>query len=408
MKLVIGPTNAGKSTWIDRNYGGEVGFAFQFAKNSLLGKSSIPQKGTLLHYNLLFLAGARQKRKKSLVEWDVLDDTLLARCLKSGQVEQAIVIVAPIAQLKSRASIRTDSEKELSQTGDYKSAYWATVLDSVNLFAMYQRLFDALERYKVPYQILYNSDDNPSDEMPETDRCYVHAALRGTYVPIPSEEEVEAACALPEAEYQSVLLPRGRQSSGDYSHTKGTRRQSFDIFRDQSLAERSVLDIGCAMGDMLFWYERFGAAKMTGIDIREGRLSAARKFGELLNSKAKFIYGNFLERDDIDTHDDVLALNVIHHVPDIRGFLERASQLANKRVIIEYPTLYDRKFLQLGRIPSGLNRYALIGVSTSRMDQTFVFSDTALIRLMSEYGDFDVDIRKSPMKRRRIAVFTKK
>lgn len=161
-------------------------------------------------------------------------------------------------------------------------------------------------------------------------------------------------------------------------------------------------------GGMLFWYERFGAAKMTGIDIREGRLSTARKFGELLNSKAEFIYGNFLERDDIDTHDDVLALNVLHHVPDIRGFLERSTQLAKKRVIIEYPKLYGRKFLRLGRIPSDLNRYALIGVSTSKFDQTFVFSDAALIRLMSEYGDFNVDIRKSPMKCRRIAVFTKK
>ena len=105
MTLVIDPTNSGKSTWIDRNHDGEVGSAFQFAKNSLLGKSSIPEKGTLLQYNLLFLAGARRNRKEWLNEWDVLDDTLLARCLKSGQVEQAIVIIAPIAQLKSRASI---------------------------------------------------------------------------------------------------------------------------------------------------------------------------------------------------------------------------------------------------------------------------------------------------------------
>ena len=406
MHLLIGPSNAGKSTWIERHHTGEVGFAYQFAKKSRFGKSGLPAKGSLLHYNLLYLAGTRQKAGKTLEEWDVLDDPFLKSCLKSGRAEKATVIVAPLDQLKTRAAKRTVSENRVEGSDDYQSDVWLAILERVNLFAMYQRLFDALEQYKVPFQVLFNSDDN-ADDMPATDRCYVHAALRGTYVPVPDDAQIEAACALPEAEYQSVLLPGGRQTSGQYTHTKGTRRQSFEIFRDGSLTDRSVLDIGCAMGDMLFWYERFGATRMTGVDIREKRLHAARTFGALLQSKAEFIYGNFLERDDIEMHDDVLALNVLHHVSDIRGFLARASELAKKRVIIEYPTLYDKKFLRLGRIPRGLNDYALIGVSTLEVDQTFVFSDAALIRMMSECGNFDVDIRKSPMKRRRIAVFTR-
>ena len=56
---------------------------------------------------------------------------------------------------------------------------------------------------------------------------------------------------------------------------------------------------------------------------------------------------------------------------------------------MEYPTLTDPKF---GRTidradVSSLNELPLMGVSTRRVDQTFVFTDTAIERLLRDHAE---------------------
>ena len=401
MHLVIGPSNAGKSTWIERENLCDVVFAFQFVEGE------IPPRGSVLHYNLLLLGPRRRKQKLPLTEWSLLDHSLLHNCLLEKAVAEATVIVAPIKDLLTRAAMRQVVEDSLIDKGIYPSNDWLEIIEEVNLFAMYQQLFDILEDNSIPYRILFNADGD-TNTMRETDRCYVHAALRGKYVGIPSDAEIDSVCAEPGAEYQAVMLPSGKASNNrSYQHTNGSRRKTFEVFRGPSAEGTSVLDIGCANGDILFWYERFGAEKLTGLDIKEKRLLAARKFGKLLRSVARFYQGDFLSFNDLEPHDDVLVLNVLHHVNDIRGFLAKASRLTSKRLIIEYPTLSDPKFGRLGEVPEGLEKFPLIGVSSSSVDQTFVFTGSALTRILADYGNFKVDLRPSPISHRQIAIFSR-
>lgn len=402
MHLLIGPTNAGKSTWIAQHRPETVVFAYQCSVDAL------PPSGSVLHYNLLSMAPARYRTGASLEAWDLTEDPLICRCLENGHVDQATVIVAPIAQLLSRARQRRLIEASLPDGRAYPSDMWLTILETVDHFALYHQLFDMLERNSVPYRVLYNANERP-DQMRDTDRCYVHHALRGQHVSMPENRVIESILSMPGAEYQSVLLPGGRQTgTGKFTHTEGARRQSFDAFRDGSLAGRSVLDIGCAMGDMLFWYERYGATKLTGIDSNPRRLGAGQAIRDVLHSRAELIHADFLSLEGLDPHDDVLALNVIHHVADFHGFLSKAAGLARNRLIVEFPTLADEKFRKLSDIPDGLDDYPVIGVSGKAADQTFVFSPAALVRMISDLGDFTADIRLSPMANRRIAVFSRR
>ena len=399
--LLIGPSNSGKSTWIGHQKPENVGFAFQFR-----GDQS-PPDNCVLHYNLLFLAPRLRSNGDDLREWDILGDPFLDGLLREGKVDRATVIVAPVAELLARADARDCVEASIPDTSGYNSAFWQDVLKSVDHFAMYQNLFDVLEKHEIPYEVLFNSQDGPAN-MPQTDRCYVHAALRGTYVPVPTESQITRALKDGGAEYQSIRLPKGVFSdTKGFGHTNGPRRQSFDIFRDRSLVDSSVLDIGCAMGDILYWYERFGATRLVGLDIKEHRLNAARKFAGLLHSNVTFLNADFLTFDSPELFDDVLALNVLHHVADIRGFLEKACALTAKRLIIEYPLLSDPKFQRLGAVPADLDDLPLIGVSSKRIDQTFVFTTAALERLVADFGSFSLTTHPSPIADRKIAVFTR-
>lgn len=399
--LLIGPSNCGKSTWIERNQPSNVGFAYEYD-----GETG-PPKGTVLHYNLLLRAPHLHGKGHDLREWDLLDDPFLEGLLRRQEIESATVIVAPIAELLARAEARDLIEASLSETAAYNSALWQDILRSVDHFAMFQHLFDLLEDHAIPYKVLYNSQNGPAD-MVETDRCYVHAALRGSYIPLPDTDRLSRALEVAGGEYQSIRLPQGVLSDAKgFSHTNGPRRQSFDMFRDRSLVDSSVLDIGCAMGDMLYWYERFGATRLLGLDIKEHRLNAAQEFADLLHSKVRFLNVDFLSFDATEPFDDVLALNVLHHVPDIRGFLEKACALTAKRLILEYPLLSDPKFQGLGPVPENLDDMPLIGVSSKRIDQTFVFTTAALERLVADFGSFSLATHPSPIAHRKIAVFTR-
>ncbi|SOC09929.1 hypothetical protein SAMN05877809_10532 [Rhodobacter sp. JA431] len=184
MRLLIGPSNAGKSTWIERTAPTNVCYAFQFVYGGF------PSQDSVLHYNLLFLALARQKNRLSLESWDLLEDPFLDRCLSYGFTHEATVIVAPIGDLLSRAKRRRRIEKSLPRTGAYPKDTWLPILEVVNIHAMYQTLFDILESRAIPYQILFNGNRR-KPQMHEITRSDVPDALSGTYVGL-SDGEADA------------------------------------------------------------------------------------------------------------------------------------------------------------------------------------------------------------------------
>lgn len=172
MRLLIGPSNVGKSTWAEQNATRSIAFAFQFQGGAL------PARDDVLHYNLLLEAPRRWKEKPEARVWSLLDDPLLARCVAADAITGATVIVASRAALIARARARSVIEPGLDLPDAYPSAMWADILQWVDLSAMYAQLFKLLEDHDIPYRVLLNADDTRREMRPISPRD-LDAALEG-------------------------------------------------------------------------------------------------------------------------------------------------------------------------------------------------------------------------------------
>jgi SAM-dependent methyltransferase len=409
--LIIGPTCAGKSTLISSGRlahfdipGFSAAAPVVFAKR--LKERESPDCATI-HYNLLYgTAAAASDPNVNWSEWRPTDERLFSALISSDRIRGAVVVVAPIGELSDRARRRTVTELTDASPGTFDRTFWLSILDQVDLFAITEALFDSLAAAAIPTTVLFSSVELP-DMFARSDRVFAHHNLRGRYISLPDQAEVEAAIATPGSEYQSVTLP-GNHSTRRVGlrHVGGSRQATFDLSRKQPMIGRSVLDIGCANGDMLFRAERYGAARVCGIEINPNRFSAAVRVGSLLRSEAKFRHGDFMKLDIAEQFDDVLALNVLHHIAEPLSFLEKACALARQRLVLEFPTLADRKFQANAAVPPALNEYPLIGVSTIESKQTFVYSPAAVKRLVARIGGFHLALQSaSPLEQREILIF---
>ena len=405
--LVIGPTNVGKSTYIEAKrseYGSEPVFAFQLENNP------VPEVG-IIHYNLLYRAPSLSESGPVPTEWNIADDIILKKIIDSGLIEKVHVLVCPISELVSRAEARTVVEHTLTNKGRYNSGFWSDVIKSVDLFALYEMLFEVLDRSGLEYEVI-TSGLEPIDGRTvfyRSDRVEVHNILRGQFHSIPQKEEVERILSLPGAEYQSVLLPQKKFSTArGYNHVGSGRGGTFSLLRDRSFRGRSVLDIGCALGDMLFRAERYGATRLLGVEMRTGRYDAAVQISRLTHSSATFVCGDFLTIPLTEKYDDVLLLNVIHHVPDFRSFIIKAADTSNDRIVIEYPTFDDPVFRKTINTDFRVGDWPVVGVSSKSVDQTFVFTAAAIVKIVGDAGDFSHRLLDSPIRNREILIFERR
>ncbi|NVD39782.1 methyltransferase domain-containing protein [Ensifer sp. HO-A22] len=403
--LVLGPSNVGKSTFMDAHTkkGEPQAFGSQIATHI-----DVPERG-YLHYNLLHRCLALRDAGIEFREWDLLSEPLLETIVSSGRIEKAVVIVAPIEELIERASSRKHFEKALEQSSGYNSALWVEILQAVDFFALYEKTFEMLEAKGINFEVLYSSNEFTHKGSPvflPSDRTLAHHNLRGVFISAPSRAAIQAVIDLPGRDYQRVMLPRNMSTdTTNFDHVSEGRARTFNTFRDRSFVGRSVLDIGCALGDFLLRYERHGATKLCGVELKPSRWEAAAAIASLMHSKALIHCGNFLEIQLHEQFDDVLILNVLHHVPDFKRFLAKAVEVTRERLIIEYPTLDDNKFQALSTVEGDFEHLPIIGVSNATADQTFVYTQAALVRLIADLGHFSVSSHPSPIKERRILVF---
>lgn len=394
--VVIGPSSSGKSTYISR-----TGLTDVVLGNRLLTED-VPSTG-VIHYNSLRYSFVLYNKGELRRGSDIASEPIFRKMMESGRIARAVVIVAPVSELKARVTERTVAEPERHDTQSYDRNLWSDIVDGVDIYSTYEQVFDGLDAAGIPYDVVYSSSAL-ADFVP-SDRVYVHHNLRGRYVPPPPPEAIDAVISMNGSEYQATLLPGGRQTDRRvYEHVSSGRGGTFSIIRDRSLEGRSVLDIGCATGDMLFRAERHGATRLVGVEMMPKRHAAAVAIGNLLASGARILPCDFLEAALAEPFDDVLALNVLHHVGDFRGFLIKAARLARQRLIVEYPTLDDPRFRSLSEVGSLPSDLAIVGVSSSSVGQTFVFTRPAIERIVAETGEFTSRLFPSPIASREILV----
>ncbi|MBR9910205.1 MAG: methyltransferase [Gammaproteobacteria bacterium] len=425
--LIIGPTNAGKTKLLESNtlqqlldgppaedsntiFGVELSsVSTATAKQKLTGKS-------YLHYNLLH--GIPIDAEFCPKSFHITQD--LEAILASKAIDTAIVLVSPLEELLDRAKKRKVTPEGSLGTQKYCNEKWINALTKIDLFAAYYLLLDHLERYGIAYKVIYSSTSFESG-FAHSDKVYIHHNLRGRYIETPATSEIERIVAMPGCVYQAVDLPRNRSTGvKGYKHLGGARSRTFDRIFDEKLDGGSLLDIGCANGDFLFRAERLGATKVTGIELDKDRYEAAVETGKLLQSKATIYNNSFVDTHEIEPHDYVTLMNVIHHISDFEKFLAKAAAMAKKALIIEFPLLSDPKFgetlnsdislkdkiLKKAVLPL-LNGLPLVGISSADVDQTYVFSSSGMKSIiMKKIGGFTSCYAiESPIKDRAIHIY---
>lgn len=181
--LLIGPTCVGKSTLLGhpflRNVAGSrntddpvVVYGRELDRRSARSVGRALAGCDFLHFNLLHGARGRRGAAARAVR------RRLRRVLDSGAIAGAVVLVSPMSELLSRAGRRVDTPEGHLGNSVYDRKRWIDTLAACDLVALYDVLFERLDRYGIPYEVVVSSVDVPSG-FQMTERADLPDHLRG-------------------------------------------------------------------------------------------------------------------------------------------------------------------------------------------------------------------------------------
>jgi SAM-dependent methyltransferase len=209
-----------------------------------------------------------------------------------------------------------------------------------------------------------------------------------------TEARVRALLAENAFDYQNVELPYGLRTGG-----KDRSRTAQQIF-PADMAGKSLLDVGCMYGFFGFEAEKRGATRVVGADVDPENVRKCRLLAECLGSKGEFVHFD-IERDEIrDRFDTVLCLNVLHHLRNPLGALEKLIAATRENLVLEVASFAPRDRRKnrvprlLGRILDRLPILYLGGAGGASGSQTFFITrsavETLLLRHRTDFARVDV------------------
>jgi SAM-dependent methyltransferase len=403
MLLVIGPTCAGKSTYIQAlrkeavAHGQDLDVHFAFEVRRGEGLPTGPD--AVVHANLLKGRNGGGLSDDQVTHVNPGERADVAQAIEAA--DRIVVMGAPRSVLLARAcnrkKLEPDHEKYAAM--DYDSERWRTMLSTVHLAQKYEQLALTLDGAGKPVEYLCSNHDEP-------------VPVSRWHFPLLATERAEDLCADGHPAPDLDLGSRTYQADYREGASGSTRSLTLQRALTMPLAGRRVLDIGCAEGAAALSAARMGA-EVTGLEPRRGRLKKARTISRALGTPIE-LHNMILDEYDgaRGSFDVVLALNVIHHVNDPFAFLDRAAHLTRSHLVLEYPGLGDRKFgatVPGKEIPS--DELPLIAVSLpAEQDQTYVFTPASFERyLVDNLGVFGRhEVIESPISDRWISVFSRK
>ena len=98
-----------------------------------------------------------------------------------------------------------------------------------------------------------------------------------------SKEEIEKILKEEDFEYHSVDLPFGLRTPG------ADRSDTIDLIFPKSFAGKTVLEIGSALGSVVFEAEKRGASRIVGTETNDKRFRQANILKDIKNSKIEFV-----------------------------------------------------------------------------------------------------------------------
>jgi SAM-dependent methyltransferase len=212
--------------------------------------------------------------------------------------------------------------------------------------------------------------------------------------------------------YQSIALPGGIVTPGsDRGYLLKT------VFGDE-FAGKSFFDVGSYLGYFCIEALRRGAVRSCGIETDVSHIRRARKIAELLSVTPEYIHGNFERWDPRnETFDVVTCLNVLHHLHDPIGAIQKIMQMARSRIVLEVavPTWREVKrdrinplrLFGFGSPAIFLGRPNKRGYTTGR---TYMFTPKALQIIFNAHSNLfePISVAPSPFKGRLIVAAQKK
>lgn len=227
-----------------------------------------------------------------------------------------------------------------------------------------------------------------------------------------SREAIVAFLESNDLGYQRVALPHGLATPGE------DRSETARLVLPESLAGKSVLDVGSFLGFFCHEAKRRGAERVVGVEVDEERVRQARAIAAFAGLDIEFRHFDVEAGDSTEAFDVVLLLNVIHHMRDPLAVLGKVSRWARERVVLEVPGFLDpgmkgylkRSFGWRRRHLRTLEPLPLVGVGRGGAidwdrEQSFVFTPAALENILLEQGKLfaRLDVTASPKRGRFLA-----
>lgn len=394
INLVIGPSSAGKSTYINSVLNKEK--TAVVLANEIKNKSDL-NKDCIIHYNAFrpFKNALKNVRNK------LSSDPVLKLILKEGDQLNVQFLVLSKSTLLKRIILRRDVEPKLreSKEGKYPAGKILKLVLGFDYSNFYERWFSLFEKHQIPVNFVDASSMKFSDLSGiEEAREIIRRNEKENY----SSDEVKSVIDRFQFGYQKMDLPHGHS-------TKGKSRQStLDVIFKNSLENKSILDIGSAYGYFAFEAEKRKAKKVVGTELKNERFIGASIIKEMLGSDVVFLNKDIFSKKMKRKFDIILLLNVIHHLNFPMYSLKVLSQLCNEQLIIEFPTVADKKFQSTLKSKMKDNENPIIGVGSYKdSDQTFLFNDEAIKRILLDHNSFfsRIEFCDSPFENNRRIAF---
>lgn len=211
----------------------------------------------------------------------------------------------------------------------------------------------------------------------------------------------------------AVDLPGGRRTTGR------DRDALFErVFRDGA-ADRSVLDLGCNLGQALVIARRFGATRTVGVELDAARAAKAAAVARMWGQGTEIRQGAAQDFAVAERFDVVLLLDVLHHVPDASSLLRTAAALGRRELWVHFSAPWEPDHLMealpgpprvrsvtaraLAALCSPLRHTPLAAIGRRPGHRTWYFTPRAFEHLMVDHLALAarVDTEPSPVQRHR-------
>lgn len=172
-------------------------------------------------------------------------------------------------------------------------------------------------------------------------------------------------------------------------HPKHRIMRYHDFFVDRIRAGERVLDVGCGKGELAYDLAERVGAEVTGIDVNAGSLAFARE--RFHSPRLELVHADALEWTPPTTFDVVILSNVLEHIVDRVGLLQRLSELARpSRILIRVPVL-ERDWQVIFRRELGLPYFSDPTHETEydepQLERELAAAGLALIEAQRRWGE---------------------